>query len=154
MMASHQIKSIQQIKEMKKGGNDHRVDSLKIITETLSPIIQLLMNTLFFVAFPISLIVSLLFTIPKKGNLSLPKNYRGIQMMKAFSILFDRIINNRLTKWIKLHYVQSGFQKLRSTIHQIFTIRLLTEIFKMHKMTLYIGVFDLEKAFDRVCLKY
>ena len=138
------------INEMKKGGYDHRVDSFKIITDILSPIMLLLMNTLFFVAFPISLIISLLFTIPKKGNLSLPKNYRGIQMMKAFSILFDRIINNRLTKWIKLHYVQSAFQKLRSTIHQIFTIRLLTEIFKMHKMTLYIGVFDLEKAFDRV----
>ena len=71
-------------------------------------------------------------------------------MMKALANPFDRLITNRLLLWIKVHFVQSGFQKLKSTIHQIFTTRLIIEIIKKHKKTLYIGMFDLEKAFNKV----
>ena len=70
--------------------------------------------------------------------------------MKALGVLYDRIITNRLEKWIEVSDVQSAFQKLRSTLHQIFTIRLLIEIAKKTDTTLYIGMFDLEKAFDKV----
>ena len=65
-------------------------------------------------------------------------------------VLYDRIITNRLELWLDVNAVQSGFQKLKSTLHQIFTIRLLIEITKMRNTTLYIGMFDLEKAFDKV----
>ena len=70
--------------------------------------------------------------------------------MKALGLLCDRIITNWLEKWIKVSDVQSAFQKLRSTLHQIFTIRLLIEIAKKTDTTLYIAMFDLEKAFDKV----
>ena len=137
------------LKDMKNGGFDHKVDLFRIIVKTLSPLILLLMNILFFVAYPKSLATSLLTAIPKKLNAVIP-HFRGIQMMKALGVLYDRIITNRLEKWIKVNDVQSAFQKLRSTLHQIFTIRLLIEIAKKTDTTLYIAMFDLEKAFDKV----
>ena len=118
----------------------------------MSPLFLMLLNIMFFVCSPVKLAVSLLNAIPKSGNLSLPTNYRGIQMLPALGVLFDRIINKRLEAWlIKLiHDVQTGFQKGKATIHQIFTIRLLIEIAKTTNTTLYIGMFDLSKAFDKV----
>ena len=120
------------------------------IVNVLSPIILLLLNILFFVKYPVKLAISLLIALPKKGNLALPKNYRGIQMIPALAVLFDRIVTKRLYPWIGLHNEQTAFQKLKSAIHHIFTIRLLTEIAKRTNTTLYIGFFDLEKAFDKV----
>ena len=49
-----------------------------------------------------------------------------------------------------INYLQSAFQQGKSTIHQIFTLRILIEIAKRTNTTLYIGFFDLEKAFDKV----
>ena len=45
---------------------------------------------------------------------------------------------------------QSAFQKGKSTIQQLFTLRLLIEIVKKTDTVLYIGMFDLGKAFDKV----
>ena len=108
------------------------------------------MNIMFYITYPANLAISLLIAIPKKGNLSLPKNFRGIQMLQALAALYDRVITVRLEKWIKICYEQSAFQKLKSAIHQLFTIRILIEIAKNTKTSLYIGLFDLEKAFDKV----
>ena len=141
---------VEGLKTMKKGGFDHKNDIFDIIVNTLAPIILLLLNILFFVKYPVKLAISLLIALPKKGNLALPKNYRGIQMIPALAVLFDRIITKRLYPWIGVHDEQTAFQKLKSAIHHIFTIRLLTEIAKRTNTTLYIGFFDLEKAFDKV----
>ena len=137
------------LKDMKNGGFDHRIDMFRIIVTTLSPLILLLMNILFYVSYPKSLAISLLTAIPKKVNAVIP-HFRGIQMLRALGVLYDRIITNRLEKWIKVSDVQSAFQKFRSTLHQIFTIRLLIELAKQTNTTLYIAMFDLEKAFDKV----
>ena len=141
---------VEGLKDMKKGGYDHRNDMFNTIVSTLSPIILLLLNILLFVKYPVKLAISLLIALPKKGNLALPKNYRGIQMIPALAVLFDRVITKRLYSWIGVHDEQTAFQKLKSAIHHIFTIRLLTEIAKRTNTTLYIGFFDLEKAFDKV----
>ena len=73
-------------------------------------------------------------------------------MMVALAVLYDRIITKRITTWISgiIKDVQSGFQKFKSTLHQLFTIRLLTAIAKKSNTTLYLGLFDLEKAFDKI----
>ena len=136
--------------DMKNGGYDHKIDAFKIIVGVLYPIILMLLNIMFYIAYPAKLTISLLNAIPKKGDLSLPINFRGIQMLQALGVLYDRIINNRIKDWLIVHAVQSGFQKLKSTLHQIITIRLLIEIAKLYDTPLYIGMFDLEKAFDKV----
>ena len=140
------------LKEMKKGGYDYSLSILKILTQMMSPMLLLFFNIMFFIAYPVTLAKSLLSALPKKGNLSLPVNYRGIQMLAALSSLYDRIISIRLRSWCVglVSYVQTAFQKGKSTVHQLFTIRLLVEIAKRTNTTIYIGFFDLEKAFDKV----
>ena len=71
-------------------------------------------------------------------------------MLAALGTLYNRIIANRLRSWSGINYEQSAFQRGKSTIHQLFTIRLLIEIATGTNTTLYIGFFDLEKAFDKV----
>ena len=45
---------------------------------------------------------------------------------------------------------QTSFQKNKGTIDQIFLLRLIISLIRYHKLPLYIGFFDLSKAFDRV----
>ena len=135
---------------MKNGGYDHRISMLRILTKTLTPLLLLTMNILFYISYPPHLAISLLIALSKKGNLSLPKNYCGIQMLPALAALFDRIITNRLNLWAGIHDVQSAFQKVKSTIHQLFTIRLFIELAKQTNTIVFIGLFDLKKAFDKV----
>ena len=85
---------------LKNGGFDHKLEYFKILFSTLSPLLLIIMNIFFYITFPVKLALSLLTAIPKKGNLSLPKNYRGIQMLKSMAALYDRIITNCLEQWI------------------------------------------------------
>ena len=141
-------------REMKRGGYDYSLDILKVLVRFMSPLLLLFFNIMFYVAYPITLARSLLSALPKKGNLSLPANFRGIQMLTALSALYDRIITIRLRKWSRLNnivnFLQSAFQKGKSTIHQIFTLRIIVEIAKQTNTTIYIGFFDLAKVFDKV----
>jgi len=137
-------------KDMKKGGYDFRLSSLHTIIEVISPLLLIILNILFYITYPISLATSLLFAIFKKGNSLLPQNYRGIQMLPAIGALYDRIITNRLNLWIGVNDEQSAFQKNKSTIQQLFVLRILISLAKKTDATLYIGYFDLEKAFDKV----
>ena len=116
----------------------------------MAPLLLMFFNIMFYIAYPVSLAKSLLSALPKKGNLSLPVNYRGIQMLAALSALYDRILTIRLRGWCLVNYLQSAFQQGKSTIHQIFTLRIIIELANRTNTTLYIGFFDLEKAFDKV----
>ena len=138
------------VKKCKKGGYDFPLITMKNFVSSFMPVILLLLNVIFYCYYPIKLACSLLFSIPKKGNLRLPKNFRGIQMLPTLGVIYDRILYARLEKWMNIHDEQTGFQKGKSTLHQIFTIRLLIALAKSMKITLYIGCFDIEKAFDKV----
>ena len=71
--------------------------------------IGMFFNIMFYVEYPVSLAKSLLSAHPKKGNTSLPVNYRGIQMFVALSVLYDIIIKIRLRDWCVVNYVQLAF---------------------------------------------
>ena len=137
-------------KDMKKSGYDFKLPILNVLITYFSLMIVNLMNMIFYIKYPMSLSYSLLSLIPKVGNLMLPKNFRGIQMMKSLACLYDRIITNRLKLWLPIHVDQTAFQKLKSTLIHIFTIRLLIELVKKLNITLYIGSVDISKAFDHV----
>ena len=51
---------------------------------------------------------------------------------------------------MKIEAEQSMFQKVKSTLLRIFILRLIIEICKKIKITIYIAFVDLEKAFDKV----
>ena len=110
---------------MKKSGFDFQLPILYVLITQFSLMLVNLMNMIFYMKYLISLACSLLSLIPKIGNLMLPKNYRGIQMMKSLACLYDRIITNRLKVWLPINVNQTAFQKLKSTLIHIFTIRIL-----------------------------
>ena len=135
---------------MKKGGWDFSLPVLKLLMKCIPNILLLLMNLLFFCVYPLKLTLSILHAIPKTGNLLLCSNYRGIQMQQLFALLYDRIIAARLISWAKISYEQSAFQKGKSTLNHIFTLRILIALCKKLNKNVYIGFFDLSKAFDKV----
>ena len=96
--------------------------------------------------------MSILSVIPKIGNLALPTNYRGIQLQPLLANLYDRILSNRLLEWVKINNEQTAFQKGKGTIDHIFILRIIIALVKLNNATLYIGFFDLSKAFDRVSM--
>ena len=77
--------------KMRKGGYDFNHSSLHIVN-LMSPILVIIVNILFYLPYPISLATSLLIVIHKKGNLLLPHNYKGIQMLPVIGALYDWVI--------------------------------------------------------------
>ena len=136
--------------QVKKGGYDFSAIGLLLLLGTVGAVLLFLMNMMLFSGFPSRLRTSLLTALPKSGNLRLSDNYRGIQMLPLLAVVFDRILCNRLIKWAKINFEQTAFQKGKGTIDQIFLLRVLISLMKGNKMTLYVGFFDLSKAFDRV----
>ena len=134
----------------KKGGYDYSLSVLQLFTGILLPFFTLFFNVCFFVSYPVDLALSILCAIPKKGNLRLPTNYRGIQLQPLIASVYDRILHNRLLQWAKFSPEQSAFQKGRSTIDQVFLLRTIIALAKHSKTSLFIGFFDLSKAFDKV----
>ena len=135
---------------MKKSGYDYSISVLRTLVTSFALLLVTLFNLMFFVKYPVTLACSLLSLIPKMGNLKLAKNFRGIQMLKSLACLYDRIIANRLRLWVSYNIDQTAFQKLKSTLLHIFTLRILIEIAKKTKSTIYIATMDIEKAFDHV----
>ena len=136
--------------KMKKGGYDFSLEVLKLLLSCLSPLLLILFNLVFYVVYPVKFGMSILSTIPKKGNLKFLNNYRGIHMQNLLSLVYDRIIANRLLMWARIHPEQSAFQKGKSTLNHIFLLRIVIALSKQSKLPLFIGFFDLEKAFDKV----
>ena len=67
--------------------------------------------------------------LPKKGDLSECKNWRGIQLLSLPSKIFTRIILERIRAAVyeKLRDEQAGFRAGRSCADQIATLRIIIE---------------------------
>ena len=72
-----------------------------------------------------------------------------LHMQNLLSLLYDRVIAYRLTMWAKIHPEQSAFQKGKFA-YQFFLLRTINALTKKANITIFIGFFDLEKAFDKV----
>ena len=66
---------------------------------------------------------------PKKGDLGLAKNYRGITLTPIAAKIYNALLRNRIEPKIDniLRKNQNGFQRNRSTTSQIFTTRKILE---------------------------
>ena len=104
--------------------------------------------------FPDKLKIARVTRIFKKRNNTLVTNYRPISVLPCFSKLLERIMYNRLYKFLVenniLYEKQFGFQNAHSTEHAILQlVNQITEAFSQGKYTL--GIFlNLSKAFDKV----
>ena len=90
--------------------------------------------------------------VPKKGDLSLPTNYRGISLMPIAAKIYNKLILNRLIPFIEplLRDNQNGFRSGRTTISQILCLRRLLEESELCKLDLSLVFVDFSKAFDSV----
>ena len=95
---------------------------------------------------------AVLIPIPKKGNLQICDNWRGIALLEAVGKVVARIIQGRLQKLAEreLPESQCGFRKGRGCTDMIFTVRQLTEKAIEHQAKQFFVFVDLKKAYDTV----
>ena len=91
-----------------------------------------------------------LFTIYKKGPREDPSNYRGISIISAIPKLYDMILSSRFSMWYTLRPEQAGAQPGWGCEEQILAVRLLIDIARKTRNTLYVTFIDYQKVYDRV----
>ena len=83
----------------------------------------------------------------KKGSIDQIQNYRPISLTIVAKRIFERIIDSKLDVYkSKLHNLQGGFRKGRSTVHQIYY---LEELLKSNPNMINVYL-DLRAAYDTV----
>ena len=94
----------------------------------------------------------LLIKLPKKGDLSYCKNWRGVMLLKMASKVFYRVILERIKIALdeKLREKQAGFRAGRSCSDHIATLQIIVEQSIEWQSSLYINFIDFEKAFDSI----
>ena len=92
----------------------------------------------------------LIVTIPKKGNLSECKNWRGIMLLSVPSKILCRIILDRMQEPLDKIFrkEQAGFRKNNSCTDHIASLRIIVEQCIEWQSSLFINFVDFEKAFD------
>ena len=88
--------------------------------------------------------------IPKKGDLRLCDNWRGISLLDVAGKVFARVMQERLQTIAEtvLPESQCGFRKGRGCV--IFAARQLVEKTREHDDSLFVRFVDLKKAYDSV----
>ena len=90
--------------------------------------------------------------IPKKGDLSLPSNHRGISLSSIVTKVINRMILNRIQPKVDPHLrsPQNGFRPGRSTTAHTLTLRRLIEGVKERNLKTILVIIDFKKAFDSI----
>ena len=89
---------------------------------------------------------------PKKGDLGLVKNYRGITLTSIVAKIYNALLCNHIEPKIEniLRKNQNGFQRNQSTTSQILTIRQILEGVHAKNLEAKILFVDFSKAFDSI----
>ena len=85
-----------------------------------------------------------------KGDALECGNYRGIRLLEHSMKVWEKILEERLRKIVKINKCQFGFMPGKSTTEAIFVMRQLQEKYRKKRKRLYHIFVDLEKAFDRI----
>ena len=89
---------------------------------------------------------------PKKRDLGLAKNYRGITLTSIAAKIYNALLRNRIEPKIDniLRKNQNGFRRNRSTTSQILTIRRILEGVRAKNLQATLIFVDFTKAFDSI----
>ena len=89
---------------------------------------------------------------PKKSDLRLATNYRGISLTSNAAKIYNKLLLHRIRPVLEniLRDNQNGFREKRSTAAQIFTLRRITEGVKRKQIPAVIIFVDFSKAFDSI----
>ena len=90
--------------------------------------------------------------LPKKGDLKLPKNYRGICLLDVASKVVSLIIAERCQSVLKLYGMdeQNGFLHKKGCLDASFSLKLALQTRKEFGLDSWVVFVDLVKAFDTV----
>ena len=97
-------------------------------------------------------ITNVIVPLPKKGDLSLMTNYRGISLMSIAAKVYNKILLMRIRDHVDpiLRKNQAGFRPGRSCSQQIHILRRIIEAFGSYQLPLIITFIDFKKAFDSI----
>ena len=137
------------------GPNSIPVRLLKVLDPVISADLSILINESFKLGiFPDKLKVAKVIPIFKKGLVTKKSNYRPISLLSIFSKIFEKLMHQRLYKFLDAYEIifnmQFGFRTGHSTEHALVS---LTERIKstLDNGRFGCGIFiDLQKAFDTV----
>jgi len=92
----------------------------------------------------------IIINVPKKGDLSQCRNWRGVTLLAEISKIFKKIILERVKNSMEmgLRKEQTGFRHNRSCINQINTLRVIIEQSVEFQSPLYMLFVDYQRAFD------
>ena len=95
---------------------------------------------------------SCIIPIPKKGDLGIPSNYRGISLTSTAAKVFNKMILLRIRPEIEriLRNNQNGFRPGRNTTSQVLSLRRLIEGINEKQLTATLLFVDFSKAFDSI----
>ena len=92
--------------------------------------------------------------LPKKGDLTMCKNWRGILLASIPGKVYARILNARLYKYAEeaglLPEAQCGFRAGRGVIDAVFCLKMGMELAAYRHHPFYVLFVDLVKAYDSV----
>ena len=132
------IKEVKDAFREQKSGYNYTKRNLEPIKDVLFVTVQILFNIVFFAVVAATWAPTMLFTVAKKGNLTLPQNWRGIQMCEYLNAWYERILSNRLKQWMSIDEFQTAYQKGKNCNTQILTLRTITELGKKEKTRIFV----------------
>jgi hypothetical protein len=148
--------AIKKLKNNKAAGPDGIVAELIKLAETkVVKYLTKLFNKIFQSGtFPLEWTRSIIVPLHKKGDKSLPDNYRGISLLSTVSKVYTSVLNNRLKQWSEENNIitdaQEGFRKGRSTTNHIFSLHALIEKQFLSDSKLYVAFMDFRKCYDTI----
>ena len=156
VIPSEIVQIIHKLPKNKAPGNDN-INSkiLEEISDTISGPLAYIFNLSFITGLvPDLLKIAKVVPIYKKGEKSLPGNYRPISLLSIFDKILEKLMYKRLSSFLEankfFYEYQFGFRKNHSTSQAVMEV--LDNIYQhwdSHEITMGIYL-DLQKAFDTV----